>query len=203
MKIIKSALILAFIFSFNNHIFSQNEENEKDCNVNLREFIQKQDVVKVKDEVYIGKINGKNSVGMRFYAVDYYQLNDSLNHLKGMKITIEQKRDEAKYQISSYIDFEQLTEIDSFLANINAEASTWKKSKKPYSEIVFNTKDNFELKISQSGKKQNGYATISKEKFKLTCSFGYVKKNLKKLVSIFDEADEILNPKVSSEEVAF
>jgi len=196
MKIIRNILILAFLFNLNNQIFSQSETSKNEDTVQLRSFIKENNVLKVKNETFIGKIKGKKSVEIRFYTVDYYPFNDNLKHVKGIKVTIEEDKKDNKFHLSAYIDYDQFTNIDSFLVNMSTETRNWKEAKNSLSEISFITKDNFELKILQNDRKQSGLAIIKQDRKKISCSFGSGKKNLQRIIDIFNEADEVFNPSI-------
>jgi hypothetical protein len=122
-----------------------------------------------REFIELGKISGDMGSILEINGVVVYQpgqIDDTLRSIN-MKVKLY---GEYRQEGSVYLDSAEIYGFAEAVNSISAAASTWKSSRKHFSEIFYITKNNFALGLWQEGKNQKAYGQTG-DADKISCYF--------------------------------
>jgi len=193
---LKTLIIGLIIFTVPFSVISQNYSQDNPGPSALRKFVETTNKLQIRKNIYLGKVKGQNKVDMHIWAVEYQQSDSGSVILKGVKIKIIDRRSEFKHELSALVDGDEVVECISFFNSMLNFSEEWKNEKKPLTEVVFVTKDNFKFNFIQDGKNQQSYSQIFYEDDLIICRFPSAKSKISEIKDLLDKAYLELNLKV-------
>ena len=170
-----------------------NKESEaKEPATKLEAFLAKKGKLIVKDSYRLGEVTGRYGSKIEFSALVIYEPGQESQRIRGLKIEVTEG---GKYERSniSFLDLEEIESLSKALEYMSSLSVKWKDIEKDYTEVVFSTKDDFDIGFYQSGIKQ-GVFSSSGYIGKATCFFSSMQ-DLSSIKTIADEGLKLLNKK--------
>ncbi|HQJ39922.1 MAG TPA: hypothetical protein PK449_00005, partial [Exilispira sp.] len=137
----------------------ENEGETKEPPTKLEAFLAKKGNLIVKDFYKLGEVAGRYGSKIEFSALVIYEPGQESQRIRGLKIDITEG---GKYERSntSFLDLEEIESLSKALEYMGDLSAKWQNIKKEYTEVVFSTKDDFNIGFYQIGSEQVSFSTI-------------------------------------------
>lgn len=170
----------------------ENEGETKEPPTKLEAFLAKKGNLIVKDFYKLGEVAGRYGSKIEFSALVIYEPGQESQRIRGLKIDITEG---GKYERSntSFLDLEEIESLSKALEYMGDLSAKWQNIKKEYTEVVFSTKDDFNIGFYQIGSEQVSFSTIGYIG-KATCFF-FSMQDLNSVKTIADKGLKLLNEK--------
>ena len=170
----------------------ENEGEPKEPPTKLEAFLAKKGNLIVKDFYKLGEVAGRYGSKIEFSALVIYEPGQESQRIRGLKIDITEG---GKYERSntSFLDLEEIESLSKALEYMGDLSAKWQNIKKEYTEVVFSTKDDFNIGFYQIGSEQVSFSTIGYIG-KATCFF-FSMQDLNSVKTIADKGLKLLNEK--------
>ena len=170
----------------------ENEGEPKEPPTKLEAFLAKKGNLIVKDFYKLGEVAGRYGSKIEFSALVIYEPGQESQRIRGLKIDITEG---GKYERSntSFLDLEEIESLSKALEYMGDLSAKWQNIKKEYTEVVFSTKDDFNIGFYQIGSEQASFSTIGYIG-KATCFF-FSMQDLNSVKTIADKGLKLLNEK--------
>ncbi len=170
----------------------ENEGEPKEPPTKLEAFLAKKGNLIVKDFYKLGEVAGRYGSKIEFSALVIYEPGQESQRIRGLKIDITEG---GKYERSntSFLDLEEIESLSKALEYMGDLSAKWQNIKKEYTEVVFSTKDDFNIGFYQIGSEQVSFST-SGYIGEATCFF-FSMQDLNSVKTIADKGLKLLNEK--------
>lgn len=157
----------------------------------LGAFLAKKGKLIIKDFYELGEVAGRYGSKIEFDALVIYEPGQEDQRVRGIKIEVSGGR---KYERSdtSFLDFEEVESLSKAIEYTIDLSSKWKNVDKEYTEVIFSTKDDFQIGFFQEGTERFSFAS-SGHIGKVMCYFSL--EQLSSIKSIVDKGLNILKEK--------
>jgi len=168
------------------------ESKTKEPATKLEAFLAKKGRLIVKEFYYLGIVYGKYGSKIKFNGIVVYEPGQKNRKMRGLQIKIIEGGKYDKSDIS-FLDIEEVESLSTAIKYLIDVSKKWYGINKEYTEVIFSTKDNFEIGFFQKGSNQMAFAS-SGYIGKVSCFFESME-DLNTIKSIVDDGLKILRKK--------
>jgi hypothetical protein len=130
----------------------------KEPSTKLESFLAQKGTLIVKDFYPLGEVNGRYNAKMKFDALVIYQPGQETQRLRGLRVEVTES---GSYDRShtSFLDIDEIESLSKAMAYMLDLIEKWKEVSKPYTEVIFATKGDFEAGFYQEGTKPSAFSS--------------------------------------------
>lgn len=157
----KKIAVLSFLFIFVPVIVlpqTKEEGKYQEPTTKLEAFLAKKGELIVKEFYRLGGITGSYGAKVQLSALVIYEPGRETERIRGLKIEVTE---EGTYENSnsSFLDLEEIESLSKAIAYMVDLSEKWNGVNKEYTEVVFSTKDDFQIGFFQQGTKTTAFSS--------------------------------------------
>lgn len=133
------------------------EQTNKAPSTKLEQFLSKKGKLLIKDSHVAGILKGQQyGTKITVDALTIYEPGKESDKLKGLRVEVYEGGGRSD---TSFLDMDEVESLSQAIAYMTKMLQKWKGSDREYTEVIFSTKDDFQMGFYQKGSEVTSFAT--------------------------------------------